>query len=209
MDEIVARTEQELLKKQGELASLAASKEELDATKASLEGLQKGLEKLKGAKAEGRMVLYLAQMPGFAKSEYNVELMGGDALYVPVTPNEVTVLGQVYNQTSLVYVKEKNASFYLGKAGGPTRDAEEDDMYIVRADGTVVSRHQSSIGFKWNNDTKSWYFGTFLSTQMQPGDTLVVPQRLERIAWMREIKDITTILGNIALTAGIIIAAGL
>ncbi|MRS01634.1 polysaccharide biosynthesis protein [bacterium] len=209
MAEVIARTEQELLKKQGELAALAASKEELESTKASLEGLQKGLEKLKGAKAEGRMVLYLAQMPGFAKSEYNVELMGGDALYVPVTPNEVTVLGQVYNQTSLVYVKEKNASFYLGKAGGPTRDAEEDDMYIVRADGTVVSRHQSSIGFKWNNDTKSWYFGTFLSTQMQPGDTLVVPQRLERIAWMREIKDITTILGNIALTAGIIIAAGL
>jgi len=209
MAEVIARTEQELLKKQGELAALAASKEELEATKASLEGLQKGLEKLKEAKAEGRMVLHLSQMPGFANSEYNVELMGGDALYVPVTPNEVTVLGQVYNQTSLVYVKEKNASFYLGKAGGPTQDAEEDDMYIVRADGTVFSRHQSSIGFKWNNETKSWYFGTFLSTQMQPGDTLVVPQQLERIAWMREIKDITSILANIALTAGIIIAAGL
>jgi protein involved in polysaccharide export with SLBB domain len=209
MDEVIARTEQDILKKQGELAALAASKEELEATKASLEGLQKGLEKLKSAKAEGRMVLQLTPMPEFAKSEYNVELMGGDALTVPVTPNEVSVLGQVYNPTSLVYMREKNASYYLGKAGGPTRDAEEDDMYIVKADGTVQSRNQSSIGFKWNNDTKSWYFGTFLSTQMQPGDTLVVPQKLERIAWMREIKDITSILGNIALTAGVIIAAGL
>jgi protein involved in polysaccharide export with SLBB domain len=209
MDEVIARTEQEILKKQGELAALAASKEELDATRASLEGLQKGLDKLKSVKAEGRMVLQLAQLSEFAQSEYNIELMGGDTLLVPKTPSEVTVLGQVYNPTSLVYMRGKSASYYLSKSGGATQDAEEDDMYIVKADGTVVSRHQSSIGFNWNDDTKSWYFGTFLSTQMQPGDTLVVPQKLERIAWMREIKDITSILGNIALTAGVIIAAGL
>ena len=209
MDEVIARTEQEILKKQGELAALAASKEELEATKASLEGLQKGLNKLKSAKAEGRMVLQLAQLPEFAKSEYNVEVMGGDTLQVPKTPSEVTVLGQVYNPTSLVYMQGKSASYYLSKSGGATRDAEEDDMYIVKADGTVVSRHQTSLGFNWNDDTKSWYFGSFLSTQMQPGDTLVVPQKLERTAWMREIKDIASILGNIALTAGVIIAAGL
>lgn len=209
MEEVMARTEQEILKKQGELAALAASKEELEATKASLEGLQKGLEKLKNVKAEGRVVIHLAQLPEFVKSEYDIELMGSDALNVPMMPNEVTVLGQVYNQTSLVYMQGKNASYYLSKAGGPTRDADDGEMYIVKADGTVQSRHQSSLGFKWNNETKSWYFGTFLATQMQPGDTLVVPQRLERIAWMREIKDIATILGNLALTAGVIIAAGL
>lgn len=209
MEEVIARTEQEILKKQGELAALAASKEELEATKASLEGLQKGLNKLKSAKAEGRMVLQLAPLPEFAKSEYNVEVMGGDALLVPKTPSEVTVLGQVYNPTSLVYMQGKSASFYLSKSGGATRDAEEDDMYIVKADGTVVSRHQTSLGFNWNDDTKSWYFGSFLSTQMQPGDTLVVPQKLEHTAWIRDIKDIATILGNIALTAGVLIAAGL
>lgn len=209
MEEVIDRTEQEILKKQGELAALAASKEELEATKASLEGLQKGLEKLKSAKAEGRVVVHLDQLPELVKSEYDIELMGGDTLFVPMMPNEVTVLGQVYNPTSLVYMQGKSASYYLGKAGGPTKDAEEGDMYIVKADGTVQSKHQSSVGFKWNNETKSWYFGTFLATQMQPGDTLVVPQRLERIAWMREIKDIATILGNLALTAGVIIAAGL
>jgi protein involved in polysaccharide export with SLBB domain len=209
MDEVIGRTEQEILKKQGELAALAASKEELEATRASLDGLQKGLDKLKSAKAEGRMVIELTPLPEFEKSEYNIELAGGDQLVIPKTPNEVTVLGQVYNPTSLVYMRGKSVSYYLNRSGGATRDAEEDDMYIVRADGTVVSRQQSSLGFNWNDDTKSWYFGSFLSTQMQPGDTLVVPQKLERIAWMREIKDIASILGNIALTAGVIVAAGL
>lgn len=209
MDEMIARTEQNILKKQGELATLTASKEELEATKASLEGLMKGLEKLKAAKAEGRMVIHLAQLATFKNSTYDVELEGGDALLIPRTPLSVNVLGQVYNSTSFVYARGKSVSFYLDKAGGPTSDAEDGEMYIVKMDGTVVSRQQTSFGFHWDDNAHTWNFGTFLSTRLEPGDTLIVPQKLERIAWMREIKDITTILSQIALTAGVMVAAGL
>ena len=73
-------------------------------------------------------------------------------------------------------------------------------MYVIRADGTVVSKHEKKAFL---------FFGGFMATTLDPGDTIVVPQQLEKIAWMREIKDIATILGQIALTAGVIIAAGL
>jgi polysaccharide biosynthesis/export protein len=209
MDEIIARTEQDILKKQGELASLASSKDELEATRASLEGLMKGLEKLKGVKAEGRLVIRLTQLDKFKNSNFDVELEGGDTLMIPRTPQSVNVLGQVYNPTSIVYAQGKNASYYLDKSGGSTRDAEESEMYIVRTDGSVISRQQNAFGFRWDDNADTWNFGTFLSTKLEPGDTLIVPQRLERIAWMREIKDITTILSQIALTAGIVVAAGL
>lgn len=209
MDEMIARTELDILRKQGELSSLAASKEELEATKASLEGLMKGLEKLKAAKAEGRMVINLVQLEKFKNSTFDVELEGGDSLMVPRTPQSVNVMGQVYNQTSIIYVPGKNASYYLDKAGGSTRDAEGGEMYIIKADGTVFSRQQTSFGFRWDDNADTWNFGTFLSTKLEPGDTVIVPQKLERIAWMREIKDITTILSQIALTAGVIIAAGM
>ena len=209
MKEVIERTEQDLLKKQGELASLAASKEELEATKASLEGLQKGLEQLKQARAEGRMVIRFSPMDKFKNSENDLELMGGDTLVLPRTPSSVNVMGQVYNPTTVLYTEGRKGSYYLQKAGGPTRDAEEDDMYIVQADGSVASRQQGRFGFIWNDEAESWQFGSFLSKTLQPGDTLVVPQKLERTAWMREIKDITTILSQIALTAGVLIAAGL
>lgn len=209
MDEVIARTEQDILKKQGELAAVAASKEELEATKASLEGLLKGLEKLKSVRAEGRMVIRLAQLAEFRDSQYDLELMGGDILEIPRTPNAVNVLGQVYNPTTLLHIEGKRASYYLNKSGGPTRDAEEGEMYIIRADGTVTSRQQTALGFRWNDEAGTWDFGPFLSSNLDPGDTLVVPQKLERIAWMREIKDITTILSQVALTAGVIVAAGL
>ena len=42
---------------------------------------------------------------------------------------------------------------------------------------------------------------------IEPGDTIVVPEKAERIAWLREIKDITTIMMNLAVVAGVVIAA--
>ena len=111
----------------------------------------------------------------------------------------------MYNPTTLIYMPGENISYYLQKSGGPTRDGEEDEMYLVRADGTVMSKEQSSFGFRWDDTGKRWTFGGFMSTPLDPGDTLVVPEKLERTAWMREIKDITTIISQIALTAGVIL----
>jgi protein involved in polysaccharide export with SLBB domain len=209
MDEVLERTEKDISKKEAQLAAVSASKEELEATKAAIEGLKKNLEKLKSAKAEGRVVIHLAALEVLQKSPYDLELQGRDILDIPQTPNVVYVMGQVYNQANLVFIPAKNVGFYLNKAGGPNRDAEESEMYLIKADGSVQSRQQSSLGIHWDEDARSWTFSGFMSTIMYPGDTLVVPQQLERIAWLREIKDLTQVLANVALTAGVLVAAGL
>jgi protein involved in polysaccharide export with SLBB domain len=209
MAEIISRTEQDILKKQSEISAAVSSKDELESTRTSLDALMKSLEKLKSAKAEGRVVIRLDQLPQFRESQFDLELMGGDILSVPKTPQSVNVLGQVYNPTTLVHVRGKSLGYYLNKAGGPTSDAEEDEMYVVRADGSVVSKQQSSFGFRWDNEADTWNFGPFGALRLEPGDTLIVPQRLQRIAWMKEIKDITQILAQIALSAGVVVAAGL
>lgn len=189
MDEISAKTERDILQKQASLAAVAATKEELEATKAALEGLQRGVAQLKGLKAEGRVVIRLSDVAELKGSSYDMTLEGGDELEIPLRPSVVTVLGQVYNPNSFVFQSGEDIGWYLDKTGGPVSDAEKSEMYLVRADGTVFSRQQS-------------FFGSFLSTGMEAGDTLVVPQKLDRIAWMREIKDWTQILANVALTAG-------
>lgn len=204
MDEIIARTEKEIYQKQAALSSVASSKDEADATRAALDGLLKQLDVLKKSRAEGRVVIRISKLDELQKSSYDLDLEGGDSLEIPARPSVVHVMGQVYNPTSFVYISANSSvETYLNKAGGPTRDGEESDMYIIRADGSVFSKQQSSFGIKWNEESHSWSFGSFYSTFMMPGDTLVVPQKLERIAWMREIKDITTIISQIALTAGV------
>ena len=202
MDELIGKAEQEILKKQSEVAAVASSKEELDATKAALESLQRSVDLLKTTNAEGRVVIHLDNPENLKHSPYNVELMGGDILEVPQMPNAVNILGQVYNPTSIIPVDKEDVAYYLEKAGGPTRDAELDDIYIVRADGTVQSRQQVSF-------FRSLVGSGFMSTDLEPGDTIIVPQRFEKTAWMREIKDLATILGNLALAGGVIVAAGL
>jgi polysaccharide export outer membrane protein len=200
MDEIIARTERDLAQKQAELASVAASKEELEATKAALDGLTRTLERLKSTKAEGRVSIVLAPIDELQKTNYDLELMGGDTLNIPQSPGAVMVFGEVYNPTTVIQLPGEDVDYYLKKAGGPTSSADKSEMYVIRADGTVVSK-QEKTGFL--------FFGGFNSMELDPGDTIVVPQQLERIAWMREIKDIASILGNLAITAGVVVAAGL
>lgn len=198
MDEFTTRAEADLSAKLAEQASTASSAEELAAAKASLEGVQRSLQILKNAKAEGRMVIKLSQPDSFAGSTSDIEVMGGDVLDVPQSSNSVSVLGRVVNPTSFVRVGNKDVDYYLGQAGGTTGDSEASEIYVVRADGSIFSRQQYS--------TVASLFGQgFYSEAVEPGDVIVVPQRYDKTPVMRTVKDITTIMSQIAITAGTVI----
>jgi protein involved in polysaccharide export with SLBB domain len=199
MDEIIARSEQEVTRKQQELSSVASSKEELEATKTALTGMMTSLEKLKQAKALGRISIALGPLDNLKGSSYDLLLQGGDALEIPQSTNSIMVAGEVYSPTTVIQLPGKDVAFYLKKAGGPTTNADESEIYVIRTDGTVVS----------NRGMDSFFSNGFMGMALDAGDTIVVPQQLEKIAWMREIKDIAFILGQTALAAGVLVAAGL
>ncbi|MEI6207505.1 MAG: SLBB domain-containing protein [Desulfuromonadales bacterium] len=205
MDEIIIKTEKDILQKQSSLASLSSSKEELEATKSALEGLMQNVVRMKNLRAEGRVVMQLAKLEELKGSNSDLVLEGGDEMEIPLRPNVVSVLGQVYNPTSFIHLEGMNLDRYLQKSGGPVNDADPSEMYVVRMDGSVYSRQQSSFGIQWSDEGRRWSFGSFLSAPMEPGDTLVVPQKLDRVSWIRDLKDITQILANVALTAGTIL----
>jgi protein involved in polysaccharide export with SLBB domain len=136
-------------------------------------------------------------MPVFKGSSSDMVLEDGDELQVPQKPDTVNVLGEVYNPTSLIFEEDNpTVGYYLSRVGGPTENAEKGQMYVIRADGTVVSKKGSG----------SWLSG-FESAKLYPGDTILVPQKVIYPNWMREIKDITQILYQISLGAAVVIAA--
>jgi hypothetical protein len=124
--------------------------------------------------------------------------MAGDMIEVPQSSNAVSVLGRVVNPTNFIALWDRDVDFYLGQAGGTTRDSEEDELYVIRADGSIFSRQQYS-------SFSGMFGGGFMSERLAAGDTIVVPQRFEKTAWLRTIKDITTIISQIALTAGVVL----
>ncbi len=178
------------------------------AAQAQFISAQKALvAKLKESRASGRVVINLTPLSILRGSNSDLILEAGDTLHIPEKSNTVSVLGAVYNPTALVYEKGEDLNYYLARTGGPTDNAEEGQMYIVRADGTVISKKgESWMGVSWNEEENRWgFWGKFAATELEPGDTVLVPRKVVKPAYMRTFKDITQILYQIAVIAGITI----
>ena len=113
-------------------------------------------------------------------------------LLVPSTPSMVSVFGSVYSENSFIYRPQKQVSDYLTQAGGPTRSADRSSVYVLRADGSVLSKQQSG------------FLNSFDGTTLMPGDSIVVPEELDRTTMTRALKDISQIFYQFGLGAAAI-----
>jgi protein involved in polysaccharide export with SLBB domain len=115
----------------------------------------------------GRLVVRLpSNLARFPGSLDDIEVRHGDSLFIPKRPEFVIVSGQVYNSNAITYRPRRIARWYLLQAGGPTDQGNVKMAFIIRANGAVVSSTGSGL---WN--------GGVLSTVIEPGDTIVVPEK--------------------------------
>lgn len=147
------------------------------------------LADLRDAKPVGRLVIDLdtaaRARPG---SEQDIILKDGDRLVVPRVTQEVTVIGEVQSSTSHLYDASLTRSDYVEMSGGLTPRADEDRIYVVRADGSVVA-----------SSGKAWFNGG--SVDIRPGDTIVAPLDTERMRPLPFWQAVTGILYNLAVSA--------
>jgi len=108
---------------------------------------------------------------------------------VPHIPSTISVAGAVYNPNAFVYDPHRRVGDYLRLAGGSNRDADKNRAYVIRADGSVISKQQIS-GLRRNG---------FESLRVYPGDTVIVPLNLHRGATLRTVVDIAQIVGQFGL----------
>lgn len=207
IDEMVGRLERELLSGGAVQASTAVSREEVDAKKVELEQKEKLIASLKKLKATGRMAIHLAHLRLLKNSEYDIQLEDGDSLYIPEKNSVVTVAGAVMSQGSFIYADRHDYKDYIEMSGGYTAYSDKKNVYVLKVDGSA--RKLATGSLNWNIPQSRWEvsaFGESVKT-IEPGDTIVVPEKLDRMAWMRNVKDLTQILYQIAVTAGVIIVA--
>jgi protein involved in polysaccharide export with SLBB domain len=163
----------------------ASLKQEADAQRALV-------ARLRTLRPTGRIVLELPENPTIA-SLPDIELEDGDRIVMPQLPSQVSVFGTVFNESSFLYAPDKNASDYLKLAGGPRKEADRSSMYVLRADGSVVSARQA--GFLW---------ASLNAVRMMPGDAIVVPENFERTSWVKDLKDWSQIFYQFGLGAAAI-----
>jgi polysaccharide export outer membrane protein len=148
------------------------------------------LTQLKDTEAVGRLVIDLDQVIGAPHGSPNdVALRDGDRLIIPKQKQEVTVIGEVQTTTSHFYRENLTRDDYIGLSGGVTRKADRDLIYIVRANGSVVS-----------SESGGW-FRRSGQVAMRPGDTIVVPLDTERMPALPLWQAVTSILYNLAIAA--------
>jgi protein involved in polysaccharide export with SLBB domain len=153
---------------------------------------------LKNHPPTGRMVVHIsADIDSWANTAADIELRPGDVLTIPKQPGFVLVTGQVYNATALTFAPGKTAEWYLRRAGGTNSTANRKEIFIIRANGSVVGRHSGS-----------WFDADVLSTKLNPGDVVVVPQKIlgGSLFW-RNLLSAGQLAGSIAITAGVAAAA--
>jgi len=145
-------------------------------------------------RATGRVVLDISQNASGIDSLPNIPLEDGDRFVIPSKPSTVNVVGAVYDQNSFLFRSTQEVRSYLRLAGGPTKSADGKDSFVIRADGSVVSRN-----------SKNGVFGnTFASLRLNAGDTVVVPEKVPRPSGLRNFISYTQIFSQLALGAAAI-----
>lgn len=143
----------------------------------------------------GRIVLAMSPSADSVDDVPAFPLEDGDSYYVPPTMNTVQVSGAVYNENAFRYQRLKRLKTYLNDAGGPTRQADTRRIFLIRADGSVVS--SQAHGEFWRGD--------FESTELLPGDAIIVPPKLKGPStFAQQFPFYAQIISQTALTGAVI-----
>jgi polysaccharide export outer membrane protein len=146
------------------------------------------MNQLRDTKPVGRLVIDINQvMKGRSGGEGDVVLRDGDKLLIPKKTQEITILGEVQSPTSHVFRPGLTRDEYIARSGGTTQKADRKRIYVVRANGDVISGERSG------------WFRRSQSVEIRPGDTIVVPLDTERVRALPLWQAVTTIIYNLAV----------
>lgn len=198
LDQLVRKLEIQTQSKLSASAASAAQSESATAVQLRIQAEQQAqkqaLERLRNLRPTGRIMLGLTPQVAKADDLPTLRLESQDRLVVPARPDFVYVLGSVNTESSMIWKKGQTVQDYLD-VSGLTSGADKDELFVIRADGSVLSN-----GDRW--------FGSVAKAEVMPGDLIVLPEKTDHeSAWTvftRNAKDITQIVYQFSLGAAAI-----
>jgi protein involved in polysaccharide export with SLBB domain len=194
IDEYVRTLEMSVQRSSLAIAASATTQQDVTSGTAAQNGERDLVAGLRQIRATGRIVLTLKPDSTGTGTLPDMTMENGDRFVIPPVPAIVSVIGAVYNQNSFLYVKGRRVGTYLQQAGGPNRDADRKHAFIIRANGDIVSYDAGKS--VWGND--------FLNLRLNPGDTIVVPEKTFKPSNLRGLLEWTQLFSQLALGAAAI-----
>jgi len=124
----------------------------------------------------------------------DVVVVAGDQLLIPAKTSTITVIGEVRRQGTHAFQSQFDVKDYVSLSAGMTARADKKEVYIVKADGSVVMP-----GTSWSR------FGS-PRQRLSPGDSIVVPIDGTYKDKITQWRDVTQILYQSAITVAAVIA---
>jgi protein involved in polysaccharide export with SLBB domain len=149
--------------------------------------------------AVGRIVLNPNSLAELPSSTSDIALEDHDEIIIPKRPSSVNVMGEVYGATAVAYNPALTITDYIDRAGGLTQDADTDQIFVVKANGAVVSQKAFRDGrknriFPMLPLVSAGLMGGYLG----PGDTIYVPTKFLFVNPLQRTLDVTQIVANTA-----------
>jgi protein involved in polysaccharide export with SLBB domain len=149
------------------------------------------INRLRDQTPSGRLILNVA--PTATTLPANLVLENNDRIFIPPMPKVVGVFGSVFNSGSYLYVPGERLGDYLKLAGGPQKYGDKDDIFVVRANGSVVSVRQVH---------------SLLRSEALPGDVVFVPIKTS-VPLLDKVVTLLSVLSPLATTGLGLAALGL
>lgn len=146
------------------------------------------IQRLRALRPSGRIVLDIAPD---ATDLPDLALEDGDRILVPARPNTVGVFGSVYNAATYLHLPGRQLDDYLRLAGGPTKGADDASVFVVRANGHVISERQEAGWFRRG--------AAISQLKAEPGDTIFVPEEMDKTTFLQRAKDWTQVLYQLGI----------
>ena len=190
LDAYVTEVEHDIQESASNAANTSVNATAATALSTSVQSQQQLIATLRKLHASGRIVLNLDPSSSGANALPDIPLEDGDRFVVPVVSTTVSVIGAAYNQSSFLYERGARVGQYLQLAGGATRNGDKKNEFVIHADGSVLSKQYA----------KGTLFGDgFDRRHMHPGDTIVVPDNVNKTTLLRGLTDWSQVLSGFGL----------
>lgn len=128
------------------------------------------VEQLRARHIDGRLVLESSPGENDVPGSFVVE--NNDELYIPQQSLAIGVYGMVNSPTNFRYAPGRVVKDYITLAGGYSRIADKNHVFVVRANGTLLGSR------------------SVLDSKVVPGDLIFVPVDSQRCAFWAKLRDL-------------------
>ena len=174
---------------ESDLATATLSATDSEEAAQAQSAAQAMLSRLQNTESQGRLVIDLNKILKDAERS-DLLVKDQDNLIIPSIPYAVSVSGEVQFPTSHLYDEKLDVNDYLNRSGGYTQNADKDRTFVVKANGSVMTKAGSG-----------WFGKASSGNNISPGDVIVVPIDVKQTRFLENLTYSTQIIYQLAVAA--------